>query len=306
MRLLSNFRSSIPDPTPRNLWLLLAALVVWQNLGLLFATQDSPTLLLFVTLLWWGALTCMEDRLETLRPRPSPISLTLGSLLLLWSFWRSAQVLTLDSVVFLLAPLQALALAMLCTPLRRLGQFSQQLLILALLLVYPLINTTGPLANWLESWVSPLTATLAAGSLSSLGIEAISQGRLVQTQTGGVSVAGPCSGLDQVSQMLAIAIIFFLAFPLRRARHRIMLLAAAVVTAVATNTLRIAMLALIVSLEGPSTNGGGWWFDFFHEEAGSLIFSGISVFVFGYLYLRLLDRELGPAPAATPPGDSGP
>ncbi len=303
MGLFSAARTAIPPPTPRNLWLLLAGLVAWQNLGLVFATQDSPKHLLFVTLLWWGALTCMEDRLESLRPRPSRISLALGSLLLFWSFWRSAQVITSDSVIFLLTPLQGLALAMLCTPIRRLGQFRQQLLIFALLPIYPLIYLSGPLAIWLESWLSPLTATLSAGFLSSLGIEAISQGRLVQTLSGGVSVQGPCSGLDQMCQMLAIAVIFFLAFPLRRARHRILLLAAAVLTAVAANTLRIALLALIVSLEGPTANGGGWWFDFFHEDLGSLIFSGLGVYVFGALYLKVLDRELGPSPVAHLPGD---
>ena len=47
----------------------------------------------------------------------------------------------------------------------------------------------------------------------------------------------------------------------------------------ATNAARIALLAQIVSLGAkPGTRGGGWWFDFFHEEMGSLIFSGIACF----------------------------
>ncbi len=290
----------IPPPTPRNLWLLLASLLIWQNLWLLHATQDSPKLLLFVLLLWWGALTCMEDRLETLRPSPSRISLALGSVLLLWSLWRSSQIITLDSVVYVLAPLQGLGLALLCVPLRRLGQFSQQLLILLMLPVYPMVNSVGPVTRWLEGWVSPLTATIAAGWLSTLGIEAISNGRLVQTASGGVSVAGACSGIDQVSQVVAIALIFFLAFPLRRARHRWFMLAAAIGSAVAINTIRIALLALIVSVEGTATKGGGWWFNFFHEEMGSLIFSGINVFLFGALYLWVIERELGPPASPAP------
>jgi cyanoexosortase A len=299
MRLISRL-PPIPPATPRNLWLLLAMLVVWQNLWLLFSTQESPKLLLFVLLLWWGALTCMEDRFETLRPSPSPYSLVLGSALLLWSLWRSSQIITLDSVVYVLAPLQGLALALLCTPIRRLGEFTQQLLILAFLPIYPMVNSVGPVTRWLESWVSPLTATLAAGWLSTLGLEAVSSGRLVQTPSGGVSVAGACSGIDQVSQVLAIALIFFLAFPLRRARHRWFLLAAAIGSAVAINTLRIALLALIVSVETPLAKGGGWWFHFFHEETGSLIFSGINVFLFGSLYLWVIERELGPPPSPTP------
>jgi hypothetical protein len=33
-------------------------------------------------------------------------------------------------------------------------------------------------------------------------------------------------------------------------------------------------------------------FKFFHEDAGSLVFSGIAVFVFGWLYLVVLEKEL--------------
>jgi hypothetical protein len=33
-------------------------------------------------------------------------------------------------------------------------------------------------------------------------------------------------------------------------------------------------------------------FKFFHEDAGSLVFSGIAVFIFGWLYLMVLEKEL--------------
>jgi hypothetical protein len=39
-------------------------------------------------------------------------------------------------------------------------------------------------------------------------------------------------------------------------------------------------------------------FRFFHDDLGSLLFSGIAVFVFGTLYMRLLERELAPLPTA--------
>lgn len=297
----------LPPPTARNLWLALAALLAWHNLWILHATQEQPKLVLFVLLLWWGALTCMEDRLESLRPRPSGVSLLLGSLLLLWCLWRSSLVLSLDAVMAVITPLEGLALVWLCVPLRRMRLFWQQFLILALLPPFCLITQATPVAGWIDGWMSPFTATFAAGLLSSLGLDAISAGRDVQTTAGAVSVAGACNGLDQIGQVLAIALIFSLAFPLRSRLRRLLCWLAALIIPVATNAARIALLAQIVSLGAkPGTRGGGWWFDFFHEEMGSLIFSGFAVFLFGAFYLWLIEAELGPAqpwPADAEPGD---
>ena len=36
---------------------------------------------------------------------------------------------------------------------------------------------------------------------------------------------------------------------------------------------------------------GDTWFEFFHKDMGSLIFSGMAVFVFGMVYMWLLERE---------------
>jgi exosortase/archaeosortase family protein len=59
-----------------------------------------------------------------------------------------------------------------------------------------------------------------------------------------------------------------------------------------SNTVRIALLT-IFSANG-SGHGYGFWFDFFHKDTGSLIFSGLAVFVFGSIYMRFLEHELGP------------
>jgi exosortase/archaeosortase family protein len=59
-----------------------------------------------------------------------------------------------------------------------------------------------------------------------------------------------------------------------------------------SNTIRIALLT-VISANG-SGHGYGFWFDFFHKDTGSLIFSGLAVFLFGSIYMRLLENELGP------------
>lgn len=49
---------------------------------------------------------------------------------------------------------------------------------------------------------------------------------------------------------------------------------------------------------------GSGLFTFFHDDMGSLIFSGVAVFVFGILYMRLLERELPPLPVTIKPESS--
>jgi exosortase/archaeosortase family protein len=97
-----------------------------------------------------------------------------------------------------------------------------------------------------------------------------------------------------IAQVICIAVIFLLAFPLRSLLSRILVFTLAPLIGLASNTIRIAILALCVA----NGNGkGSGLFRFFHDDIGSLIFSGIAVFVFGILYMRLLERELPPLPA---------
>jgi exosortase/archaeosortase family protein len=89
-------------------------------------------------------------------------------------------------------------------------------------------------------------------------------------------------------------VIFQLAFPLRSVLSRVVVFTLAPVIGLASNTIRIAILALCVA----NGNGkGSGLFRFFHDDIGSLVFSGIAVFVFGVLYMQLLERELPPLPA---------
>jgi hypothetical protein len=69
---------AIPPATPRNLWLLLAAAVATQNLGV-FQSSQSEHITVFALLVWGGALICMEDQLEDLDPNPGRIGLVVGS-----------------------------------------------------------------------------------------------------------------------------------------------------------------------------------------------------------------------------------
>lgn len=270
----------------RELWLALAALVALQNLLVIHNTQDSPTLVVFALLLWGGALICLEDQLPELEPNPGSAGLLVGGVLLVAVLLRSGRILHYDAVIYPLTVLAGLALAMLCVPLGKLGRFRDPLLILLLLPLYKLIEVTAP-----ESRLSLATAGASGVLLQALGFEAAVSGRQVLLPSGSVSVAGVCNGIDMILQVAAIAVIFLLAFPLQGWPQRLLVLAAAPLIGFASNVGRISLLAVIHS-EGGS--GARWWFDFFHESNGSLVFAALGVSVFALLYLRVLERELTP------------
>jgi exosortase/archaeosortase family protein len=157
------------------------------------------------------------------------------------------------------------------------------LLIPANILIYKLIP---------EVPMSLLTAKLAAFWLSILGLDPVVNGRDVFLKGGGVTVLGSCNGLDMITQVACISVIFLLAFRLRSNASRFLVLFIAPLIGLLSNTIRIALLT-IFSANG-SGKGYGFWFDFFHKDTGSLIFSGLAVFIFGSIYMRLLEHELGP------------
>lgn len=292
---LQGWLPDIPPATPRNLWLLLALLVATQNVAVLHANQNDQAAVLAL-LCWGGALICMEDQLEELRPAPGLVGLVLGSILLIWVLARTAVTLHPDGILYSLPPLAGIALALLCQPLSRLRPLRDPLLCLALIPAFHLLSRfLVP-----ERALSLVTADGSAFWLSILGLEVAVDGRRVMLSGGGVSVAGACNGIEIISMLICISIIFLLAFRIRSIVSRLVLLLAAPLIAWLSNTIRISLLAVLTTV-GPGHARS--LFDFFHEDAGSLLFSGLAVFVYGLLYTRLLEREL---PPLSPPPSEGP
>lgn len=277
----------IPPATARNLWLAVAALVALQNVAV-FQSSQSENITVFAALVWGGAVICMEDLIESLDPRPGWIGLILGSFILIWVMLRSDRILYWDGLIYLLAPLAGLALVMLCLPLNQIRTFRDSLFCLLMLPAFNFIMKVIP-----EHPVSLMTARLTGFWLSFLGFDNVVKGVFVMMPSGGVEVLPACNGLDTIAQVICVSIIFLLAFPIRSRISRFLVIISAPVIGLAMNTIRIAILALCVA----NGNGkGSKLFTFFHDDLGSLLFSGIAVFVFGVIYMRLLERELPPLP----------
>ncbi|MFN5119191.1 MAG: exosortase/archaeosortase family protein [Cyanobacteriota bacterium] len=282
---LEFLRQRIPPPTARNLWLWLAAAVACQNLAV-FHSSQSASVTVFALLVWGGALICMEDQLESLRPSPTRLGQLAGGLLILFIIFRTSRILQWDGLLFLLAPASAIGLGLLCDKPRNLLRFKESFLCLLLIPAFALIMRLIP-----ETPLSVATAAISGIWLNIIGIDASIESRKVMLQGGGVEVLGPCNGVDMMAQILCISIIFLLAFPINSLKSRLLLLLSAPTIGLISNTIRIALLAFF---SGNGNGKGTPLFTFFHDDAGSLIFSGIAVFVFGSLYMNLLERELPP------------
>ena len=278
----------------RRLWLLLAAAVASQNVALLFHTQGGQASVMGL-LIWAGALICLEDRLPLLRPQPNRVQLVLGSVVLLWVIGRSAQAGHWDGALFAMAPIAGMALLLLGVPRRQWRHCREALLCLFMLPAYVLVLRVLP--------EQPISLSVAHGAgflLNSLDFAARVEYRSVLLPGGGVQVLAGCNGLDLMAQLLCVAALFQLAFPLRPWRAPLLVFVVTPLLGWFVNSVRVAMLAIIA---GAGHGKGSALFDFFHEQAGSLLFSGAGTLLLGALYLGLLERQLSahstPQPTST-------
>jgi exosortase/archaeosortase family protein len=276
----------------RRLWLLLAIAIATQNVALMEHTQ-GPQAAVMALLVWAGAYICLEDRLPLLRPRPGRGQLLLGVPLLLWVLARSALASHWDGLLFAMAPVGGLALLLLGIPWRQRHHCREALLCLLLLPAYALVMRVLP-----EQPLSLASAIGAGTLLSSLGVPVHVEQRSELLSGGGVTVLGACNGLDLIAQLVSVAVLFQLAFPLRGWRSRCVLALLTPLLGWWINVMRVALLATIA---GGGQGKGTALFDFFHDQAGSLLFSGVATLALGWVYLVLLERQLAPVPASQSP-----
>jgi exosortase/archaeosortase family protein len=265
-------------------WIVLAALQALLSIWLIQVSQHNPSLTLLAVIVWGGAVICIEDQLDDLEMRPSNPSLVAGFLLLMIVTARSCLVLEKDGVVLLLPLLQGIALALLLRPFRQLPSLREPLVVLSL---FPLQDLATKLLP--DLWLSMLTAKLSQLFLLLFGLSASVAGRVVTLGTRGVEIQGSCNSVDLIAQLIAIAIVFSLAFPISSRSLRIAFIAAAPLLAIMVNAGRIALLAAVHASDLAYAER---MFTFLHDEWGALIFAGIATVILGQGYMALIEREL--------------
>lgn len=283
----------LSDGWRRRCWLLVAGCVALGSIARALMSH-STEMALMVMLIWGGALCCMEDQLPRLRPRPHPVGFLIGMALLLLAQWRQERLIQPQRVMLLLPILQGFGLLLLLSPpggwrllsMPRVWRSSfTSLLALGLFPIQGLVEALLPVEA-----LSRVTAHLVQILLFIFGVDAAVEGSSVLLATSGVAVAGPCSGVGMITQLLVVGGIFALVFPLAAGRWRLPVLlavmAVAPLFALLANTLRIAVLVLLNASSAPQLQ---WWFHFFHGGQGSLVFSLLAVLAFAPSYCALQD-----------------
>jgi cyanoexosortase A len=276
----------------RSLWLLLAGLIfIWITLLFTWA-GFSPNHQVLNLMIWFGAVIALEDQMPALWPRPSRFSFLSGAALLAAVLLRGSFIASVhDRFTLLLLPLVLVALGLINQPLRRARMFVVPFIIT---LLFPFGLRVLELADYLQG----ITAQLSWLMLMAIGFEPLVTGNKLLLASGGVTITGYCTGVDQLMICLVVAVIFLLVFPLRYWHHRFIALMVATVAALVVNGVRISLLAWLVSLPDQAGMSG---FEFLHDSYGGLVFSLIAVGIFGWVYTMMVDREIAAlSPANTP------
>jgi exosortase/archaeosortase family protein len=267
----------------RDLWQLLAAIFALYLLLLSLLTQP-PDEMLNLVLVMGGALMVLHQPAAGWQPRPGRIGRWVGVALLVAMLWFGQRLMNSDFISSLLPLLAGFALALLAAPASKLRPFLPSLSMLALLPVVRALDSLTPLGP-----LSVATAWLTQQMLTLSGYAAEQFGTLVKLQGGGVDVSGPCAGLSILLQLLLVAVIFALAFPMRHRWQNGLMLLGAPLIGMGANGMRITLLAL---LSTSNLANKQWWFDFFHDHWGSLLFSGLGMQLFVWLYVYWMARQV--------------
>ena len=269
----------------RRLWLGLALLLALSSLvshGLTQRLED----LLNALLVWGGALfVLVSDRDQAWHPRPSPVGSATGAALVVLVLWRQQQLTTLDATSSVLPLLAGAGLVLLAEPPRR--RWAAARVPLAIFAILPLLRLALALLS--DRTLSLITAKLTAAALMLCGIPATLEGNVVQLPGGGVAVADSCSGQPTVVQLIGVGLIFAVAFPMRYRWQSAVMLLVAPLLGLLVNALRITGLALLTASSLPWSDA---LFRFFHEDHGALIFSGLAVVLFAWLYGLWMEAQL--------------
>lgn len=86
-----------------------------------------------------------------------------------------------------------------------------------------------------------------------------------------------------------MAVIFALAFPMRHRWQNGLMFLVAPLLGMVVNGMRITILAMVVT---SSLANKQWWFEFFHDHWGALLFSGLGMQLFVWLYLYWMARQV--------------
>lgn len=258
---------------------LLALGVALSTLHLTILDRSGEHNLMSLSILFWLAIgSLLWDKRYSLKLESDTVSTLVGFSLIMLILFRG---LAPSGYHLRISPfVSAVGLALMASGVKRLHHYWKELFILSLLVLYT------PVTNFLQAIDLPLlTAKVSTFMLWIAGFQAYREGVFINLPTGKVEVYGACSGIESIFLMLSIGILFFLLIPIGHLQKAICLVLA-VFLGFVVNCVRVAIMALLVASRNMEA------FDYWHGKDGSLIFSVISVAIFGlfcwFMYVRPL------------------
>jgi hypothetical protein len=241
-------------------WLTLLGAGAIFHLALLFSTSAPLEFTVFVIVLWAVAWLPVEDLMPSLAYRHGARRVFLVSLVWVAILVRGMVVQSYaDPIIPLFPIISVILLAILLGGFPLLPRFREALYILSLM----------PVLAWLPRLVpterlSYSAASFAAFFLRSFGVDIVQTGAKLTVGSSAINVAGPCSGNEIMAPVLGWVV----------------------------NGLRVALLAILASFDPMSSVNDSGIFGFFHLGEGGMVFSGLGIAVYAYVYVKVIDSQL--------------
>jgi cyanoexosortase A len=229
-------------------------------------------------LLWIVAVYVVWHNRKRLRFESGLIASLFGTTILAIVLLKSAFVHNLSGFFFFWPLMASLGLALIASGFKGLMQYGP---------VFGLLFCLGGPQALLRATpidLTVLTAQFAAYLLWYLGFDSSRQGTILAVGDQRVLVYPGCSGLESMTQMLGLAVVFIVLFPMSWL-NKILVTLVAIMIGFIVNGCRVVVMMTLLSTTDKAA------FDYWHEGNGSLIFSILSAFLFGLFCLFLIHQD---------------
>ncbi len=259
-----HFNSIEPLKASKFLLLGISAGLIALHLNNSWKINDTD--LFFNSIIFWTAICYLIwNKRHTLNLQGGVASSVLATLIIAFVLVKNT---TLGINFLYVSPLiSAIGISLLASGFKGLKQYRSELIVLFFLGV-PHVTI-----YWLID-LSEITAKLAAFALWYLGFEVSRTGVNIILPMGGLEVYQGCSGMKNILELWGLAVLVLVMFPTDW-RKRILVPAMAIFIAFVVNGVRVILMGVLVA----SSNQTG--FEYWHTGDGSLIFSMVSVLIFG-------------------------
>ena len=231
---------------------------------------------LSISLLFWIAIaTLISERKKKLKLGSDPISIGLGSLILLGLI--GLAIASPRGIILGFYPfVGAIGLSLIASGISQIGQYRNELIGFLCLGLPKLVS--------LKTFdISPLTAAFSTGLMWYSGFPVQRNGiHITLPPNGGLKVIPECSGLNLMLYMFGVSVVFLMLFPTKNKRNFFLFPLLAMGLGFFLNGIRIALLTFLSAAANRPA------FDYWHSEEGALFFVLLSVGLFGLLCWVLL------------------